>query len=412
VVRTDPPVFFVSYARADAEYPQDRADLKTFVEDLSARVARALTTPLKGVCFIDTDMQAGEVWTDPLGDALMRCRVGLALYTPNYFARPWCGKEFQVLLDRRGAGRGGTGIVPLRWGIGDLDPPKCASDLQYDTGSFPPEYTSIGMQQLVRLRSVQLAQYEAAMNVVAARVVAEAKAERLMPLAQLDFDAVTSAWDESTANDALSHTRGNISKACFVYISHRGWGWTPYQGMPPEIGAMTQVITGDLRMRWEEIPYNAALPQKLMEAYENHVPTILIGDPQSLLDEAYARPMRQYDALYLLNCAALVAWEPEAKGALEADPRWTHLKTRVFQQKIEKPPAFHELNSIFSRSDLDQKTRMLIEQIRSGLLKLQLMANPGSPGAARRAEDTGLSQGAAEQGIITGSTPNLEGPTR
>jgi hypothetical protein len=114
--------------------------------------------------------------------------------------------------------------------------------------------------------------------------------------------------------------------------------------------------------------------------------------------------MRQYDTQYLLNCATLMAWEPGAKDAIETDKRWIHLKTRVFKQKVEKPPPYHELRSIFSQGDLDQKTRTLIEQIRSRLMK--------EPVAPRKAEDSAMSQSAAAVGINIESLPHLEGPNQ
>jgi hypothetical protein len=88
------PVFFISYARLDAEYPEFRNDLQKFIADLEAEVAMALARPRRGVSFMDEHIQAGEVWTDRLGESLMRCRVGVALYSPGYFTRRWCGQEF------------------------------------------------------------------------------------------------------------------------------------------------------------------------------------------------------------------------------------------------------------------------------------------------------------------------------
>ena len=210
MARTDPPVFFVSYARADAEYPEYRVNLLKFVADLSAKVAVGMATSLEGVSFVDPNIQVGEVWSESLGDALKRCRVGVALYTPNYFTRPWCGKEFQVLLDRSRPSHGGTGILPVRWDK-ILDPPECATRIQYDSDAFPREYASMGMRQFVTLWSAFLTQYEFALDALRDRIIEEARAQRLEPLRTLDFDAVESAWKQAAANDPQSHTRGNIS---------------------------------------------------------------------------------------------------------------------------------------------------------------------------------------------------------
>jgi hypothetical protein len=413
VARTQPPVFLVSYARADTALHDYRKNLQEFVADLSFRVATSLAIPIDDVSFIDTDMDIGEVWTDSLADALMRCRVGVALYSPNYFARRWCGKEFQVLLDRRLPGSAGTGIVPVRWARVSLAPPKCAADIQYVSGAFPPEYASLGMQQLAKLKSIHLAQYEQAMNALTDRIVAEAQAAppSLRSLTQLDFDAIKSAWEEAAAGDPQSHKRGSIAKTCFVFVSRDGWAWVPYEGDPPQIGALAQKIAGELGVRYEEIPCDAALPQKLKEAYDNDVPTVLFADPESLLGDSFMQPMRHYDVQYLLNCATLIAWESGMKDSIEGDARWLHLKTKVFKQKIESPPPYHEWRSIFSRDELDLKTRTLIEQIRSRLMK-QLISDPGKAAVSRKMEDAAISRNAAARGISTAVPSNLEGPTR
>jgi hypothetical protein len=97
------PMFFVSYARTDIEHPPFREAFEYFVKDLKARVS------VKGklekeqdtdIMFVDADIQTGEVWSERLADAIAQCKVGVALYSPLYFTRRWCGKEFQVLLRR------------------------------------------------------------------------------------------------------------------------------------------------------------------------------------------------------------------------------------------------------------------------------------------------------------------------
>jgi hypothetical protein len=268
------------------------------------------------------------------------------------------------------------------------------------------------VHQLQRLKAAYPDKYELALLALADRIVEEAKAERLKPLHDLDFEKITSAWEVSAANDPQSHTRGNISKTCFVFVAGRGWDWIPYDdGTPAQIGALAQKISGELGLKYEEIPCDAALPQKLQEANDYDVPTVLFGDPASLLKDAHANLMRQYDKQYLLNCASLIVWERGVKDKIEADPRWIHLKTRVFKQKVANPPPHHEWRSIFSRDDLDQKTRTVIEQIRSRLMK-ELVSDPTGAAAPRKAEDSAIAQNAAALGIATGSLSHLESPAQ
>src|SRR5262249_24945536 len=159
---------------------------------------------------------------------------------------------------------------------------------------------------------------------------------------ELDFNNVTSAWEAAVARDDQSHRKGGISKTCFVFDSREGWDWKPYSGAARAIGAFAQHVSGELGLRYEELPCYPALPRKLQETNQGKVPTVLFGDPSSLLESKYSGLMHQYDSQFLLNCAALVPWEPESKGAGDGDARWKHLRTHVCPQKIDSPPPYHE----------------------------------------------------------------------
>src|SRR5262249_39157583 len=150
-----------------------------------------------------------------------------------------------------------------------------------------------------------------------------------------------------------------------------------------KIGALAQKITGELGLRYEELPCDAMLPQKLVDTSKKDVPTVLFGDPSSLEVERFARSLEEYDGRFLPNCAALVPWEPEKKGAIDGDARWARLRNL---SKVKSPPPFHEWRSIFSHNELDTKTRTLIEQIRSQLLK-QLVSDPENTVVVAKAED-------------------------
>ena len=261
------------------------------------------------------------------------------------------------------------------------------------------------------MRAALKTKYERVLNVLTELILDEAASGCLKPLANLDFEAIRSAWDVSTASDPQSHTQGKISKTCFVFMSHIGWDWSPYQATPPQVGALAQIITGELGLRCEEITCDAALPQKLKETNENDVPTVLLGDPACLASDRYAEPMREYDSQYLLNCGVLMAWQPHHKGEIETHPDWIHLKTRVFKQKVENPPPNHHWRSVFSHDDLNLKMRTVIEQLRSRLLNL-LMSDPNKSKALRKAEDPTIAKNAAALGIDTSSLSHLESPSR
>jgi hypothetical protein len=405
-------VFFVSHAHADIEYEQFRKDMETFVDEVSARVALELRMPLKEVAFFDaTNLQIGDSWSTALAESLKTIPVGVALYSPNYFSRPWCGKEFQSFIERHQPGIV-TGIVPVLW-TRITTVPKAISDYQYKNAAFPPEYVQMGMQRLVSLRATLPLQYDKAIQAIADRILESALPQnQLRPAPALEVDTLASVWDEDVAANPQSHQEGNVSKTCFVFASRHGWGWEPYAAPQGKIGAVAQRISGDLGLRYEEIKFDAGLKDKLVEANKSSVPTVIFGDPTSLLESAYATPMQEYDNQYLLNCATLVPWEESSKLAGENDHRWVHLRTKVCRQKTDAPPPFHEWRSIFSQEDLEQRTRTTIEQVRSRLLKNLLSEPAGATVTLRKAEDAAATSSAAALGIRTESPAQLEGPTR
>jgi hypothetical protein len=421
------PLFFASYARADTDYPPFREQMKRFIEDLSAKVAEKIGgIAREEVCFFDeSSIETGAIWTNQLSDALKSIPVGVAIYSPSYFTSKWCGKEFQVFLNRASASQTApnapVGIVPVLWAKCTTLPP-CVKQIQYLHDAFPLEYKEVGLHQLLSLR-VYSDQYQLSLGAIADSIVSTATATNgLTPLPVLDLERIQSAWDRSSAADPESHKEGSIAKTCFVFISRRGWDWQPY----PEkrtIGAMAQQITGDLGLRYEEIVCDADLPKKLKETRENSVPTILFGDPESLLDRTYSKPMRDYDDLYLLNCGALVPWSEDSKTSGNDDPKWQNLAMNICHQKTKVPPPNHEWRSIFSQDELELKTRTIIENIRLRLLQQILSddrsgAHDGtgqeSPAGAGilKAEDQGLTDLAAARGIRIESAPQIEGPSK
>lgn len=278
-----PSVFFASYARNDTDYEPYRKDMKRFIDDLSARVAVKMALPRSGICFFDeSSIETGTVWKSELGDALRTTKVGVALYSPSYFTSKWCGKEFQVFLNRATANPGGSqpiGIVPVLWTKCTTLPP-CVEQIQYQSAAFPPEYVEVGLQQLLSLK-VYEDQYKLSVEAIADAIVVAA-GNGLAPAAALDLENIPSSWDRTSAADPESHKEGSISKTCFVFVSRGGWDWQPYPEKRKTIGAMAQQISGDLGLRYEEIACDATLANKLKETKISSVPTILFGDPASL----------------------------------------------------------------------------------------------------------------------------------
>jgi hypothetical protein len=238
-------LFFISYARADTKFATENELVKKFVDDLTASVHAKMFPPVTDVCFYDrTDIGVGTQWPDVLEDALCTSRVAVALYSPHYFASTWCGKEFQVFLDR--AAQPGTDpkskrrpipIIPVLWTNTPL--PLKARDIQHDDTKYPPEYREVDMRTLTKA-IVYKGAYELAVEAIARSVVDAVTAADRPEYASLDLTTALSAWDDPPQTE--SHKSGSISKTCFVFVADQGWNWQPYSDSGQSIGALAQEL--------------------------------------------------------------------------------------------------------------------------------------------------------------------------
>jgi hypothetical protein len=155
------PRFFFSYARMDCD-----SYLKTFFAELSKAVARkgALRQEKGEVSFRDIDsVEPGKDWESEIAEALAKCLTMVSIYSPWYFNRPYCGKEFQVFLERQpkvtfdasGAARDSEKVIPVLWASKkDLErsglPPSVAQFIQF---FIPKDYQEKYQEGLRLLRA-------------------------------------------------------------------------------------------------------------------------------------------------------------------------------------------------------------------------------------------------------------------
>ncbi len=156
------PRFFLSYARGASD-----AYLERFYKDLRQEVAfrEGLdnSTDNKEVGFRDTDDIAGGTdWPNELADALRSSWACVSVYTPLYFKREYCGKEFQVFLDRanvqydaEGAAENARCILPILWAsMQDLQrhqlPPAVTKRINFRAKKHHQRYEKEGLRHILR----------------------------------------------------------------------------------------------------------------------------------------------------------------------------------------------------------------------------------------------------------------------
>jgi tetratricopeptide (TPR) repeat protein len=107
---------FVSYARKDnaRNAPNQPAWVTAFIDALK-REHRRITTQDLEIFFDEREIVVGEDWEVRIRSALRESRLLLAFLSSNYFASPWCHREFKEYrwheLDRH---LGGEGVQPIR----------------------------------------------------------------------------------------------------------------------------------------------------------------------------------------------------------------------------------------------------------------------------------------------------------
>jgi TIR domain len=121
------PLFFLSYAHAgeipyaNGAQPGPDGYVVEFFNELSSCVV-GLIDRRSGVepGFMDKSMRAGKLWSDELLGALGSCQVFVALLSPSYVNRPWCGMEWgafsrRTVTELEDAPSNESCIIPVVW---------------------------------------------------------------------------------------------------------------------------------------------------------------------------------------------------------------------------------------------------------------------------------------------------------
>jgi hypothetical protein len=213
------PIFFFSYTRADRigagttrlnalERGQGNA-IDIFYEHLCNQVASLTARPADQVAFFDREnLELGAPWPDRLMTALRSASVMIALFSPTYFSRRACGREFEVFRLRHKALQDNVGhstdyrILPVLWVRPDVtyaSVPSCCRDyiqrIQHTAPDTPESYSRYGLMRMFELGC--MTETNDVCHKIADRIYTLSRAEELPPLDQLDFDTLESAFHDT-----------------------------------------------------------------------------------------------------------------------------------------------------------------------------------------------------------------------
>jgi hypothetical protein len=156
------PRFFLSYARGASDAYLERF-YKNLREEVAFREGLDNSKENKEVGFRDTDdIPSGADWPNDLADALRNSWACVSIYTPLYFKREYCGKEFQVFLDRanaqyddEGAAENARCILPVLWAsMQDLKrhkfPPAVTKRINFNAKKHQKRYEEEGLRHILK----------------------------------------------------------------------------------------------------------------------------------------------------------------------------------------------------------------------------------------------------------------------
>ena len=225
--------FFLSYARFDLD-----RHLRKFYQDLALEV-RALagieTETLSEIGFLDLEnIDLGEEWSEKLRLGIHLSRVLVPLYSPTYFKRETCGKEFSAFSDPANVYLGSSlpvnllrprPILPILWYPVRKDQlPATApatTEIQFTKGNFPKVYSERGLQFILSTPGYAR-DYRIFLRWFAQRLIEVAEAEPKRTLDDLRFVARlrdAKAAFPSAPQSSLEKKRTTLRLAKFVFIA-------------------------------------------------------------------------------------------------------------------------------------------------------------------------------------------------
>jgi FxsC-like protein len=427
--------FFLSYARLNKDQM-----LVKFHEDLCTQVLLQEFMPTDQVGFFDGDtIQLGEPWKASLSNALCTSRLLVCLISPAYSNSDYCGREFQVFLERqepfirslksRGMPFDPTPrtIFPVLWGPPRDEFPDAIKALQYTDDEFPVDYAKQGLAYLMSLSSKD-DDYKKFVRILATRLVAAGATHQMPDLLRLrPLEEVPSAFVPSTRvvrETGSTPTNSRRRYANFVFVAARaeelsgvktdvaayagGGDWQPY--LPDDedpLFILAQEAATKLKLFFHELPLTDSLEQDLKDAARNNEIVMIIVDAWSIQLDSYRRMIRAYDGVTLLNCALLVPLnETDPETASRRDQLRSAIK-QVFQYKSRVSQGMYFQDAIPTVGDLKDGLVKTMTQIRADIINS--LANSAAPASPVRCEE--LERDARDKGIDIYQQPAVAVPT-
>jgi FxsC-like protein len=238
------PYFFLSYAHSAplAGFQPETTDywVRQIFADLSDAVRRAARLGRGSrVGFFDGLLEAGADWNGRTAEMLSKAQVFVPLYSTQYFAMSWPGREwacFTERLVRTGAGvrdEPSTHIVPVLWApLAQTRVPSNAPDALSFIDDVP-EYAENGLRAL-KMLNLYGEQYERVVERLGEQIAEAAHRRPLRTFQVPRLDDVASAFRVKGTDDdfvvaVAAPTRETVPDGRTAsWYEHDSTGWRPF----------------------------------------------------------------------------------------------------------------------------------------------------------------------------------------
>jgi FxsC-like protein len=385
-------LFFLSYAREDNK-PESL--VRKFYDNLCENIAGKVGKPLEEVGFFDgSEIEPGAIWDEELSSALQQSSVFIAIYSPFYFQKKFCGKEWAVFSSRieayaKGLPKGSKSpilMIPALWQSEKYVLPiipERLSKVQYKYDKYGKAYAEQGLRTMLRNKKFRQ-QYDDFINVLADDVIEAAQKHKLPALPNLPtldkvvekFPALASATAQTAATEQAAQPQfagANPRYVKFIFLAGQkqelkpfrasldpygesGGEWRPWLPDPKdEVALLVQDVVNHEKLISEgPIPLDDQLEKRLDEAEKSNKIVVILVDLWTLQLEDYRKHMRDVvDPNLFVNCIIVVPWNPQDTEAINKRQTLEDLLQATFVKRTasESPDLLTQIDSATKMKD-------------------------------------------------------------
>lgn len=398
--------FFLSYARDDNK----DGYVKKFYEDLRRAVAGKTGTINENEAgFFDGEaIEPGTKWSQELGDALQQSRCFISVFSPTYFQKKFCGKEWSVFDERQAAYAATLAagaptpnlMIPILWEKKKyVEPviPSALSAIQFNHDDFGDKYTEYGLRQMMKLNKFRDA-YESFIDVFSDKLIDTARTHLLPPLPNLaPLETITPTFPASIGTGTIPvpvvikpNDGANPRYVKFVFVvgpqaelqaaqlrtklDHYGASgaeWHPY--LPDALDDVDIMVKGVVLQEKlspeDSFAVDGDLLDKIGAADKLNQIVVIVVDTWTLQLQNYRQIMKNADEkLQFTNCIMLVPWNEKDEESVKNIEKLQATVKAAFENRIlNNSPNF--LSRISSVDELKAQLSMVLQRTKMKLIE-------------------------------------------